>query len=828
MIPCPFCETKLYSETYLTKHVKLRHKTLILSACYCRYEKCTRSFNNFYSYKKHFFSRHFRSFDKVRIGQNRIGQNRNPENDSPDLIELESLSCPNLMSSNTLIQTLQREYSCHEPVIFNIEDFEHIVQQEISSFVSQLYSELNLTRSFISSLFDKLKNLYDLTLIPILKDKCNSKDYKQALSDLTKMLTILQHGFDNFKSDYHSLKYFENAKTLIKPQSLKIHASVSSHVIRGKRKAVILNAEIQVISMKRVLKKFLEIPNVLSSILEHIEECKSSEPIISNIQGELWQSIESQFAGKTVFPLILYFDDIEINNPLGSHANIQKLGAVYFSLGCIPYEFSSMLENIFLAQLHYTKDHKIAGNMKIFGNIIDQITDLGKHGLTVNVGGQQRIIYFSLLTIIGDNLGLNDICGFTTSFNAQNMCRICTVDKIESRKQVEENTQMLRTEQNYLKDCENCSTGVKTKCVFNKIPKFHVIKNASLDSMHDLFEGICRYEIANILNFLINKEHFFSLEVFNARLQHFDCGRNFGKNKPISISSNALNAQYLIISASEMVFLIEHLGILIGDLVPVNNTVWEVFLMLREIINIIMSLSFTSATTQLLETLISEHHSLYMEVFADSLKPKHHFIVHYPRLLRRLGPLKHLSCFRFEAKHKQFKENAKVIKSRKNCPYTLALKHQLVLSHRFLNRKGFFDRLSLGPTLCQELTDLPDYLAFKNTLPSNIQYEYVLDTWIKINGITYHKDMAVAMHMNDNTIVFGKIHYMTINNMRQISFICTEFHTEAINRHYCAFKVIKKCETETVWKFIKLEDLFSYVPQNVHMMSDGNLYISCG
>lgn len=142
-----------------------------------------------------------------------------------------------------------------------------------------------------------------------------------------------------------------------------------------------------------------------------------------------------------------------------------------------------------------------------------------------------------------------------------------------------------------------------------------------------------------------------------------------------------------------------------------------------------MSSSFTYATIQLLETLISEHHSLYMEVFAEPLKPKHHFIVHYPQLLKRLGSLKHLSCFRFEAKHKQFKEHAKTIRSRRNCPYTLALKHQLILSHRFLNKKGLFDRLNLGPTLRQELTDLPNYLDIKNILSRNIQYEYILDTW---------------------------------------------------------------------------------------------------
>lgn len=73
------------------------------------------------------------------------------------------------MFSNTIIRSSQSEYPFDESAIFNIEVFESIVQKEISSFVSQLYSELSLTRSFISTLIDKLKDLYDLTFIPILK-----------------------------------------------------------------------------------------------------------------------------------------------------------------------------------------------------------------------------------------------------------------------------------------------------------------------------------------------------------------------------------------------------------------------------------------------------------------------------------------------------------------------------------------------------------------------------------------------------------------------------------------------------------------------------------
>jgi len=139
-----------------------------------------------------------------------------------------------------------------------------------------------------------------------------------------------------------------------------------------------------------VLKKFLELPNIFSTILVHIQECKRSETIVSNLQSELWKNIELKFEGKFVFPLLLYFDDVEINNPLDSHANIHKLGAVYFSLAYIPYKYSSILENIFLAQLRNSSDHKFAGNMKVFRNIVDQITDLSKNGLIVNVDGRNE------------------------------------------------------------------------------------------------------------------------------------------------------------------------------------------------------------------------------------------------------------------------------------------------------------------------------------------------------------------------------------------------------------------------------------------------------
>lgn len=55
-------------------------------------------------------------------------------------------------------------------------------------------------------------------------------------------------------------------------------------------------------------------------------------------------------------------DDLEINNPLNSRCGVHKIDYIYVYLPCIPNEYGGFLENIFLAQLHHTKDLKRIGN----------------------------------------------------------------------------------------------------------------------------------------------------------------------------------------------------------------------------------------------------------------------------------------------------------------------------------------------------------------------------------------------------------------------------------------------------------------------------------
>jgi len=66
------------------------------------------------------------------------------------------------------------------------------------------------------------------------------------------------------------------------------------------------------------LKKSLELPNVFTSIVEYINKCQNNITLLTSVyHGEMWKFIKLK-ENEFVLPIALYFDDFEINNPLGS------------------------------------------------------------------------------------------------------------------------------------------------------------------------------------------------------------------------------------------------------------------------------------------------------------------------------------------------------------------------------------------------------------------------------------------------------------------------------------------------------------------------------
>ncbi|XP_066595388.1 uncharacterized protein [Prorops nasuta] len=736
MYPCPFCSVNLKLRENLLRHAKLKHKSNIFTECVCRYPSCSHKFNNIYSYERHISKKH-----------DCISQD---STDCTLLSKKKDLAVENIVFTNsesyssvddndnknaTIISSANNELLLNTNEV-SVQHFENSVNKSAACLVTKLYSKNQMPRSHVNDLITLFTSFFNNVCLDIIQSTCNNYGIDED-HQISQMIQISKNSFSPFKSEHSSFTYLQELKCLIKPYCIYIDASLKPQRIKKKTQLAIKYTTIHLIA-------------------NNIDKTKQSTIVTSTCNGEMWNNLIKKEQNKLILPLLLYYDDFEINNPLGSHTGIHKLGAVYCTIPCIPEQYCSMLENIFLIQLHNATDHTRLGNKLIFADIIKQLTELEQNGIDINIDGEKITVYFVLYAVTASLLHIT-----VEYVKHQSDCK----------QMINDNLVLLRSIENYNEDLMNYSCGVSEECVFNQISNYHVITNASVDPMHALLE-----------------EKLFSIDMLNSRLKYFNSSL-YTYNCPAFINEKSLRSENLILSASEMNFLVANLGLLIGDLIPRDSKPWSLYLHLREIISIIMAPAFNTETLCYLSNLISRYHAIYLECFNDFLKPKYHILTHYPQIMKQMGPLKNLSCIRFEAKHKQLKDYAKVITSRRNPAYTIALKHQLQLCSRFLSDEGFSDRITIGPISKCTLLKSKDYNSFKSILPI-LSDEYLITSCVTINGTRYAPNLIVLLNSSSIIPTFGRIQYIICNN-QEVFFVVKKLQVVSSVMHYQAFQIIE-------------------------------------
>ncbi|XP_046740534.1 uncharacterized protein LOC124407968 [Diprion similis] len=629
MYYCPFCQHGYPTSNHLMAHMKLKHSVKWCKKFQCQQPNCWRTFSNSSSYMKHLALKHPLPMQSLTIPKHRA-----PENVT-DFFFRDVDSCDSSGTSPVKVDVCNSDnLECN----ITVEEFRQLVSDGCASSTAKLYANNTINRSVVQDIIASVDELFSSSCIELIRRKYNSIHSSTKNNDVNDMLDILSNAFNNLKTEYQRMKFFDSCSTLIKPIPFVVGTSMELKTINRSKDLGIVDLTGQLIPMGEILTKFLELPNVFNYIVSHINELKEDE----------------------------------LNNPLGSHKCINKLGAVYFTLGCIPPQYSSLLENIFLAQLHNSQDHNTFGNKDVFRKLILEIINLEKNGIIINTGTVKKKVYFVLTKILDENLGLHSILSFTESFNANYVCRFCRVDKLTLQSQTSEDISMLRTKVNYADDLLRCKYGIKGRCIFNDIPSYDLIDNPTCDSAYDILEGGFWYTMGKICQVLINVDKLFSLDQLNERVRFFKYGSTMVGNSPPTITHDFLRKQVIVFSASEMLCFVYYFGLIIGDLVPNDNEVWQLYIVVRKILSVVMAISFRKKTTDLLRTLVKQHHSLYLQLFREPLKPKHHFMLHHSTCIEKCGPLCDMSTIRFEGNHRDFKQNAKVVTSRINIAYTLA------------------------------------------------------------------------------------------------------------------------------------------------------------
>ena len=146
------------------------------------------------------------------------------------------------------------------------------------------------------------------------------------------------------------------------------------------------------------------------------------------------------------------------------------------------------------------------------------------------------------------------------------------------------------------------------------------------DAMHDILEGFAPLEIKLLLSYyLLNSV--FSLAEFNSCLIKFNFGYTEA-DKPIPILNQTLQNPHksLRSTSSQMLLLTRILPFLIGNGIDDGDKHWHCFLLLRKILDIVLSPKVSPGMCSSLKLLIQEHHQLFITLYgADKYIPKIHF-----------------------------------------------------------------------------------------------------------------------------------------------------------------------------------------------------------
>lgn len=540
----------------------------------------------------------------------------------------------------------------------------------------------------------------------------------------------------------------------------------------------------------------------------------------------------------TALQIVAYFDELEVTNPIGSYVNTHKLGCLFFTLGNIRPMYRSSLKAIFLLAVACSQDIDRYGMDTFLRPFVDDLKRLYADGLTVNVGSTQYKYYGALVAFLADTQAAHKVGGFKGSVSfARWICRTCMATRTDTQFLFTESQYELRTPEKHEKQCRSLigpnrhdnsvKYGINRTSVLEEAPGFSVVTGLPHDIMHDLFEGVVHYEFKLFFHYCVSS-NFFSVETFNNRLRGFDFGM---EDKPSLIDASSLDHadRKFSQSAAQTITLVRNLPLLIGDKIPEDNKQWHSVLILIKICQIALSPVHSHDTVPYLQVLVEEKLQLLKELYPGaSLKPKMHYMVHYPSQIERHGPLVHSWTMRHEAKLSFVKRSSRR-GNFKNIQKTVVKHHQLWLCYQLeCETHMLCPKPQLSPKeTCSVLSTECDrvklqILTIAPSISPNCSLKH--HRWLKIHSLVYKIGTFVLLQRDDIAPKFGKIEDIIVSENQAIFFLVEEHLGYSFSTHYNAF-MVNSTLNKLVIDVHSLKDHHPLMVRRSFDVSDHCLYI---
>jgi len=193
----------------------------------------------------------------------------------------------------------------------------------------------------------------------------------------------------------------------------------------------------------------------------------------------------------------LYYDELEIANPLGSKKGIHKLGAFYFAIMNLPAHMNADLNSIHVLAICHDYDAKKYGFDRILARFRYDLDRLeSDEGVKTFLDGYgEYTLRATIAAFCGDTAGVHDVLNLLAAA-ANHFCRVCRITRNELLSNDLKEKELMSEEVysqliDVLKNANfsakaKTQTGLNGECCLNS-RYFHLSRNMNFDPMHDIF-----------------------------------------------------------------------------------------------------------------------------------------------------------------------------------------------------------------------------------------------------------------------------------------------------------------------------------------------------
>ncbi|KAL7297519.1 hypothetical protein TKK_0009880 [Trichogramma kaykai] len=650
---------------------------------------------------------------------------------------------------------------------------------------------------------------------------------------------------NQFNCDSKNFSYLSDMKSQINNLKRKYTFIDPLDIPVGKRMKVVEDEK----QNAKSLTKHIEIPYV--SITEIIKLVFSKDEVIKSKNNDTPEDndILTRFEDGEYFKshpffkkyedgiaIILFYDEFLPNNPIGSKNKQQKVGGFAISFLNLPEHLRDFLGNVHTIVLAKHEDIKEFGIDECLTAFMFDLHKLeSDEGVICEIGGKEVTLRATLVGVVADSLAAHEILGFMGP-SATYFCRLCLMTQ-EERKLLPFIDCELRTKEMHesfvkMLGAENESVaGVNRDCILNQSRYFHCTQNFIFDIMHDVLEGQAQTDLKLVISkFIQDGKYNITLNDINNNIKNFNYGPINNKNRPSPIIMTSISDVKIQERAVQTWCLLRIFPFIVSEKVSEDDPYLQHIININKINEIIFASKIPLSCLPYLQELIDGHIEKFQKLFPQEiLRNKFMHMRHYSMCIKKNGPLRHLSCFKYEAKHSLFKKYGTLCSNYINISKTMMNIAQMAQCSVWgTDTPNIREKYRYSPNNGLSMKD-------KDIIQKNFENDVNIDNFkatnsIEIYGKMYKNGLFVVIDSGTSDAyndmpLFAKIHNIYICE-ENVFFYCQDFEALYLDKALNAYK-IKETPIFKLRKYSCLSDLHALAEWNDYtgQLIDGSVFL---